>query len=123
MLALQTNATLEDLGPSVDKLHEILQSMHVSTISKSSNNTTDIDIVQQISDLTKQLAALSAIIHKWELRSNTRQHNKPRSRSRSHAGRVLTVFVTAMRNLEKTLYDASKVAHFREMHQRIANDG
>lgn len=88
ILALQTNTTLENLGASADKLHEILQGMYVSSVSKSTNNSNDVDIVQQISDLTKQLAALSAVINKRESRSNTRQHNNQRSRSHSQQRRL-----------------------------------
>ncbi|XP_049308685.1 uncharacterized protein LOC125777639 [Bactrocera dorsalis] len=88
MLALQTNTTLENLGASADRLHEIIQGMHVSSVSKNTNNTNDADFAQQISDLTKQLAALSAVINKRESRSNTRQHNKPRPRNQFQQRRL-----------------------------------
>ncbi|XP_004527325.2 uncharacterized protein LOC101458456 [Ceratitis capitata] len=84
ILALQTTATLEDLGASADQLLEILQNRQTAAVSLSSGST---DIGQQILDLTKQVAALTTTINIRQFRQAGRQqqrHQHYRSRSRSN---------------------------------------
>lgn len=80
MLALQTNATLDNLGVSADKLHEILKNRQISSLATSPVQS---DLTKQISDLTKQVAALTTVINKRESRDKTRHHARLRSRSHS----------------------------------------
>ncbi|XP_036347607.1 uncharacterized protein LOC118756985 [Rhagoletis pomonella] len=82
MLALQSTASLDELGASADKLHEILQNRQTAAVTLSSGST---DLTTQILNLTKQVGALTTTFNNRQSRLGGRQQKPSRHMSRSHS--------------------------------------
>ncbi|XP_008549911.1 uncharacterized protein LOC103572888 [Microplitis demolitor] len=77
-----TTATIDELAKTADKLHEMFPVTHSAAVASSSSYQETMALQRQVSELSRQVAALTSAFNQNRGRSPAR---KPNQRSRSNS--------------------------------------